>query len=127
MTPRECCPDQTASVMVYIGTTLCGALPMETATSPLEYRAYPITCNAVGDYVRLVIGESGGKFLGFSEVEVYTKFDKSIKRLNWTRVRHVPKGTTWHPAKDKLDGTEEYGDPSNDLEAWSINWDKSKV
>ena len=50
---------------------------------------------------------------------------KGLKILNWTRVRHVPTGNTFHLASDGLDGTEEYGDPSNDTQPWSIKWDKN--
>ena len=42
------------------------------------------------------------------------------------RVRHVPAGKAWHPAKDQLKGTEVYGDPSNDGVAWSIKFDHIK-
>ena len=42
---------------------------------------------------------------------------------NWTRVRHVPTGNTWHPATDSLEGSEEYGDSSDDNVAWSIKFD----
>ena len=53
--------------------------------------------------------------------------NKSIlkDKAAWTRVRHVPAGNTFHPAKDLLNGTEEYGNPSDDTKAWSIKWDKS--
>ena len=44
---------------------------------------------------------------------------------NWTRVRHVPAGNSWHPARDLLNGTEEYGDPSDDTKPWSVKWNKS--
>ena len=50
---------------------------------------------------------------------------KSVFTTHWTRVRHVPAGNTWHPATDMLEGTEEYGDPSDDSMAWSIKWDKT--
>ena len=38
----------------------------------------------------------------------------------WSHVRHVPKGPRWYKAKDHLMGTEEYGDPGNNDEDWSI-------
>ena len=50
-----------------------------------------------------------------SEVNVYGS--------NWTRVRHVPTGNTWHPATDSLEGSEEYGDSSDDNVAWSVKFD----
>ena len=60
--------------------------------------------------------------------QMITKVEPTIKdesKLKWTRVRHVPAGNTWHPSKDYLVGTEEYGDPKDDTKAWSIKWDKS--
>ncbi len=43
----------------------------------------------------------------------------------WTRVRHVPSGTTWHPATDHLAGTDVYGDPDDESGAWSINFENA--
>ena len=79
----------------------------------------------------IVVPYTEGKEINVVEV-LKSKFkfatgDKSIKKLNWTRVRHVPAGNRFHPATDQLDGTEEYGDPLDDEKAWSIKWDKSKV
>ena len=45
----------------------------------------------------------------------------------WTRVRHVPAGNKFHEAIDQLNGTEEYGSPSDDTTAWSVKWDKNLV
>ena len=59
------------------------------------------------------------------EVGLSTNIVEELIWTAWTRVRHVPAGNTWHPAKDQLDGTEEYGSPSDDTTAWSIKWDKS--
>ena len=67
---HDCCESQLANAKVYIGTTLCGTLP----GTPEKRKVYPITCDVVGDYVKLV---SGSTLLGFAEVEVYTKFDDS--------------------------------------------------
>ena len=37
-------------------------------------------------------------------------------------MRHVPQGSTWHPATDDLRGTQEYGDPEDDSRPWSVLW-----
>ena len=45
---------------------------------------------------------------------------------NWKKVRHVPaSANTWHPASDRLAGTEVYGteSPLNSAAAWSIKFD----
>ena len=45
-----------------------------------------------------------------------TTFTVSTTTANnepWKLVRSVPKGETWHPAKDGLIGIEQYGDPNN--------------
>ena len=38
-------------------------------------------------------------------------------------MRHVPTGSEWHTAKDRLAGTEVYGSASNDNKPWSIKFD----
>ena len=38
----------------------------------------------------------------------------------WVKVRHVPSGDTWHPATDQLLGTDSYGTPYDDTNAWTI-------
>jgi surface protein len=43
----------------------------------------------------------------------------------WTKVRHVPSGNSWHPAKDRLVGTETYGDSNVDSVAWSIDFESA--
>ena len=43
----------------------------------------------------------------------------------WTKVRHVPSGNRWHPAKDRLVGTETYGDSNVDSVAWSIDFESA--
>merc|ERR1711877_12289 len=41
----------------------------------------------------------------------------------WKKVRHVPQGETWHPVNDNLKGTAlPYGDPSDDSQPWSLQW-----
>ena len=37
----------------------------------------------------------------------------------WILVRHLPPGNTWHPATDRLQGTETYGTPGG-ASAWSV-------
>lgn len=39
----------------------------------------------------------------------------------WTRVRHVEAGNTWHPARDRLSGTETYGGEGHDS-SWSVSF-----
>jgi len=39
----------------------------------------------------------------------------------WRLVRHLPPGSaTWHPATDRLEGTDSYGNSSLDSVAWSV-------
>ena len=38
-------------------------------------------------------------------------------------MRHVPQGTTWHPASDQLRGTDVYGDSNDPLQPFSVKWD----
>lgn len=45
---------------------------------------------------------------------------------NWKRVRHVPRGPRWHPASDHLQGSANYGDPTDDNAAWSLEWNSGK-
>ena len=45
-----------------------------------------------------------------------------IEEPGWVRVRHVPYGSTWHPATDNLAGIDVYGDSQDDSGAWSINF-----
>ena len=40
----------------------------------------------------------------------------------WRLVRWVPPGDKWHSAVDQLRGTEEYGDPADTNEAFSIKF-----
>ena len=40
----------------------------------------------------------------------------------WRHVRHVPEGYTWHPATDRMRGTDVYGVEGGD-QAWSIKFD----
>ena len=44
----------------------------------------------------------------------------------WKLVRHVPQGGTWHPATDKMMGTDVYGNPDDMSQPWSINWSSEK-
>jgi len=41
---------------------------------------------------------------------------------NWKKVRHVPQGELFHPGNDNLMGTNLYGNPEDDSQAWSIKW-----
>ena len=60
----------------------------------------------------------------------------------WRRVRHVPQGNSWHPARDNLTwvlapdtepdsrhlrGTEKYGDSEDDSQPWSLLWTKEEA
>ena len=48
----------------------------------------------------------------------------TIDNCGWLKVRHLPNGIKqWHPAIDKLKGTEVYGDPNVDSVAWSVKFD----
>lgn len=57
--------------------------------------------------------------------------DKALKDDNaqaeedakWMKVRHVPAGSKWHTATDRLKGTEVYGAAFIDGNAWSIKFD----
>ena len=38
-------------------------------------------------------------------------------------MRHLPQGSTkWHPATDRLVGSDVYGNPGDDFMAWSIEF-----
>ena len=43
--------------------------------------------------------------------------------VNLTHVRHFPASLPEWPADDNFTGTEEYGDPDNNNEAWAIKFD----
>ena len=46
----------------------------------------------------------------------------------WRLVRHLPStATAWHPSTDDLQGTDTYGDPSDDSVAWSVPFNLSHV
>ena len=60
---------------------------------------------------------------------------------DWRRVRHVPEGEVWHPARDVLRwvtrhhvltilnitrGHTEYGDPQDDSRPWSVTWSREE-
>ena len=38
-------------------------------------------------------------------------------------MRHVPQGSTWHPASDGPMGTENYGDENDPSQPFSKKWD----
>jgi len=40
----------------------------------------------------------------------------------WKLVRYVPSGNTFHPATDKLAGTDVYGNPRDMSKAWSVSF-----
>jgi len=43
---------------------------------------------------------------------------------DWVKVRHVPASYgAWHPATDNLNGSEAYGDKTDDSQPWSIRFD----
>jgi hypothetical protein len=56
-------------------------------------------------------------------------FPNNIDGGGWKLVRHVPAGNRWHPAKDHLRGTEEYGTASavsagrSSSKPWSIKFE----
>ena len=70
---------------------------------------FDITCSTPlkGDTVKLEHAKEND-FLHVSEIEVYV-LDPNLDLTGWEHVRHVPADKTWHPAKDRLAGTEEYG------------------
>ena len=42
------------------------------------------------------------------------------------KVRHLPAGSiAWYPSTDKLQGTDTFGDPTNDLLPWGIQFDNN--
>lgn len=52
------------------------------------------------------------------------KILSSLDLATYTRVRHAPAGRIWHPVNDNLEGTELYGDPTDDNIPWSIRFDQ---
>ena len=61
----------------------------------------------------------------------YTRFVHGLNRCsaldggNWVRVRHVGAGNSWHPATDRLRGTDTYGNGDDSDGAWSKNFEAS--
>jgi len=46
----------------------------------------------------------------------------------WRHVKHIPStGAGWDAAKDCFSGTEVYGEPSDNTQAWSIKFELSKT
>mmetsp|Transcript_90758 Transcript_90758/g.207688 ORF Transcript_90758/g.207688 Transcript_90758/m.207688 type:complete len:569 (-) Transcript_90758:194-1900(-) len=58
---------------------------------------------------------------------VYPGNCAALEGGGWQLVRHVPAGTRWHPATDRLLGTHAYGKAGNELSrhSWSIRFDKA--
>jgi len=58
---------------------------------------------------------------------VYPGNCAAVEGGGWQLVRHVPAGTRWHPATDRLLGTHAYGKAGTELSAhsWSIRFDKA--
>lgn len=57
----------------------------------------------------------------------YVLLEKVTRQKNcgWREVRYAIKGTSWHPAKDKLEGSAApYGTPYDDSNNWSIDFSK---
>ena len=46
-----------------------------------------------------------------------------VQRCGWREVRSMPPRTQWHPATDRLVGTDVYGTPFNDKDPWSVKYD----
>ena len=64
--------NEAENAKVYIGSNLCGALP-----GTLERgKVYSFSCEVVGDFVKLVTGNSRRE-LSFAQVEVYTKSNEN--------------------------------------------------
>ena len=56
-----------------------------------------------------------------STSDVLNKYNVNGVKCDWKKVRFVPSGSTWHPAKDNLAGTElAYGDSNSNSAAWNI-------
>ena len=50
--------------------------------------------------------------------------EKEVEACGVIKVRHIPNGLkTWHPADDHLLGTSVYGDDTDDLNEWSVQYD----
>jgi hypothetical protein len=49
-----------------------------------------------------------------------------MQKCGWKEVRSIPAQKTWHPAKDKLAGTEAYGSAYSSTEPWSVKFDNIK-
>ena len=78
---------EAANANVYIGSTLCGTLPETIEIG----KVYPVTCNVVGDFVKLVTESIK---LSFAEVEVYTipyksAYEKYIVEKAYENVERV--------------------------------------
>ena len=48
----------------------------------------------------------------------YTAIDETC----WRLVRHLPPSDSWHPATDRLAGTETYGNPNDNSAPWSVTF-----
>ena len=50
------------------------------------------------------------------------------KEIFWMRVRHVPASLVGYDLpKDKLEGTEEFGDPDDDTKCWAIKFNDLRL
>lgn len=63
--------------------------------------------------------------VGYLFKKKYLIEDESIEidGGKWCHVRHLPKGSKWYKATDKLAGTDEYGKYGEEDEEWSIKFD----
>ena len=67
-------------------------------------------------------GEDGGE-IDADTKKLEEQFNAHQGGIGWKQVRHVPSGTHWHPAVDRLQGTQVYGDPADGSQPWSIQFD----
>ena len=80
-----------------------GAPTDTTARFTYDYRV-PVT-----DIVRVTGGSPSIQYCDLNQVPDVPLFRKTIQGQEWTLVRRVQPGPSWHPATDELLGTDEYG------------------
>ena len=58
------------------------------------------------------------------KIRIKVFHQNSIELCGWLKVRQIPNGkTTWFAAEDQLKGTHVNGDPTDDTQEWSIQFD----
>ena len=61
----------------------------------------------------------GTKTLDEITIKQFSSLQSNV--CGWKKVRHLPAGSIiWYSSKDQMQGTDTFGDPTNDLLSWSI-------